>query len=69
MVNRYDQDLSRTTDAINRVSAPDAASRSNIVPNRTDEVIATLANSRENQRARQINEWESLRRRTFGADA
>lgn len=32
-----------------------------------DDVIAALANMTENRRARQVGEWESMRRRTFRA--
>jgi|GEM_PF-2899609 len=32
-----------------------------------DDVISMLANMPENQRARQIGEWEDLRRQTFTA--
>ena len=34
-----------------------------------EDVIATLADHRENRRARQIYEWETLRRRSFRASA
>src|SRR5687768_10583658 len=33
----------------------------------TDDVIASLANARENRRARQVTEWERMRRQNFRA--
>ncbi len=30
-----------------------------------DDVIASLANATENRRARQVNEWERMRRQVF----
>jgi len=32
-----------------------------------DDVVASLANMTENRRARQVSEWEALRKRTFRA--
>ncbi|MEP6925733.1 MAG: hypothetical protein ABI954_14800 [Pyrinomonadaceae bacterium] len=39
-------------------------SRTNKVVNAADELIASLQNHRENQRARQVFEWEATRRET-----
>ena len=34
-----------------------------------DDVIAALANAHENRRARQVTEWESMRRQAFRTPA
>ncbi len=60
---------------IDRITARDYArennsqihtSRSNNTNARPfDDVIASLANATENRRARQVNEWERMRRQVF----
>lgn len=60
---RVNKNIHETSDtfhaAFNTVRSHFAADRS------LDEVIGSLANAPENQRARQICEWETLRRTTF----
>ncbi|MEQ1606230.1 MAG: hypothetical protein ABL999_15325 [Pyrinomonadaceae bacterium] len=36
-------------------------------PFRFDDLIVSLANAHENRRARQVTEWESMRRQNFPA--
>ncbi len=68
MVNRIDQNISR--DARNRrdrsnFPAKPSARSYNQQLNRLDDIIASLANAPENRRARQVTEWELLRRQTL----
>jgi hypothetical protein len=49
--------------AINYISETLSSNRSRTKDNpRFDELIVSLANARENARARQVAEWESMRR-------
>ena len=44
-------------------------SQASATPKFVDEVIAHLANARENRRARQVSEWEGSQRYSFRAAA
>jgi len=62
MVNRANPDLKRTFDrkfALSETRPDPATQKFN------DDVIASLAMMPENRRARQVGEWETMRRRTF----
>lgn len=65
MVNRNDINTPRRSDNIHRSesthSRPTAARRE--TP-QDDDMIMSLANSYENKRARQVTEWELMRRMT-----
>ncbi|KXK04266.1 MAG: hypothetical protein UZ17_ACD001000963 [Acidobacteria bacterium OLB17] len=62
MVDRVNRELKRPLEnsiPLNKAhSEPSAQSRN-------DDVIASLADMRENRRARQVYEWETMRRRMF----
>jgi hypothetical protein len=47
------------------IQTSNASGRTITTTQNFDDVIASLANMTENRRARQVLEWESLRRRTF----
>jgi hypothetical protein len=50
-------------DAINYISESPDYNRSQSIENlRFDDLIISLANAHENRRARQVTEWESMRR-------
>ena len=66
MVNRIDHNISRDVRTSQNSSNNRSASRIfrlNIT--NIDDVIASLANAPENKRARQVTEWEKLRRQSF----
>ena len=66
MVNRIDHNISRDARTSQNSSNNRSASRIfrlNIT--NIDDVIASLANAPENKRARQVTEWEKLRRQSF----
>lgn len=72
MVNHIDHNTSR--DARSRRDSTDLQTKSSArhfgQQNMSfDDVIATLANAPENRRARQVSEWESMRRQHFPASA
>ena len=60
MAEHIDRNISRTHSLQDR-------SEKLVTQSRTlrpfDDVIVSLANAKENRRARQVNEWESLRKR------
>ncbi len=69
MVNRINQNnyvecdrLTRqdAVDAINYISESRTPAQSQ--PRQLDDLIMSLANAHENRRARQVTEWESMRR-------
>jgi len=68
MVNRIDQNTSRdarfrreTSNFPTKPSARSYGQQSKPI----DDIIASLANAPENRRARQVTEWELLRRQTL----
>ena len=66
MVNRLDHNISRDARSQQKSSNSSSASRnfhSNFA--NIDDVIASLANAPENRRARQVTEWEKMRRQNF----
>ena len=65
MVNRNDIDTLRRTDKVHESDSPairSISSRRDTPKN--DDIIMSLANSYENKRARQVTEWEMMRRTT-----
>lgn len=70
MINRIDGNRARENDNINKQAAArgynaGSTAARKLIPNEHmagDEVIAALANAHENRRARQVTEWESMRR-------
>jgi len=68
MVNQIDQNTSR--DARSRRDTNELHTKSSSRHygqqfNSVDDVIASLANAPENRRARQVTEWERLRKQNF----
>jgi len=63
MVNQIDSKLDYAPDTAKHRKSLHA--RREHRDSRSDELIASLANSYENQRARQVTEWESMRRHNF----
>lgn len=68
MVNRIDHNTSRDPRSLR--DSTDIRAKSSARPysqhmNSVDDVIASLANAPENRRARQVTEWERMRRQTF----
>ncbi len=65
MVNRIDprrrDKLTRQDTPINYISDTFSSSRTKDTP-RFDDLIVSLANAHENRRARQVTEWEQMRR-------
>ena len=61
MVNRINPDLNRPFESKLALNAR----RDPTAQNPNDDVIASLAKMPENRRARQVSEWETMRRRTF----
>ncbi len=64
-IDRYDFSSDRSRKSDNKSLQRDRSS----ADTRSDELISTLANAVENRRARQVNEWESMRRQHFRASA
>jgi hypothetical protein len=63
MVNRNDTDTPRRRDLDNQVLTGFGPRKSaSIALPPADDVIVSLANAYENQRARQVTEWEQMRR-------
>lgn len=64
MVNQESQKNEKavTTELSNRTLPEDS-----FEANPSDEIISSLANAYENKRARQVYEWELLRRNSFHA--
>ena len=70
MANRIDRNPTRNAHAANVPNRSYlATSQSFDNPKFVDEVIAHLANLRENRRARQAGEWERLQRHAFRVTA
>lgn len=68
MVNRNETNIARPNDRSSNTSFnPEhfPAQQSKTI----DDVIYSLANASENRRARQVTEWERLRRQIFSAEA
>jgi hypothetical protein len=65
MANQRDQIFSRENNvrtSLDQNNRPASARNSTSFD---DDVIASLLNAKENRRARQVAEWETLRRRAF----
>lgn len=60
MANRHNTQPARPVDTLNKTVLASPRFRLS-----SDEVIAALANAPENRRARQVGEWERLRRQSF----
>lgn len=66
MADRHNTESARRIDVLDKTDVH----RFNLPKLRlSDEVLAALANAPENRRARQVGEWERLRRQTFRAAA
>ncbi len=66
MVNQIDTKLDYAPDTAKRRNLLSARREHRSDP-RSEELIASLANSYENQRARQVTEWEQMRRHNLPA--
>lgn len=66
MADRHTTELARRIDALNK---PDLNRLTIQKPRLSDDVLTALANEPENRRARQVGEWERLRRQSFRAAA
>lgn len=60
MANRHNTQPARSVDPLNKTVLAKPKYRLT-----SDDVIAALANAPENRRARQVGEWERLRRQSF----
>ncbi|MFT3744422.1 MAG: hypothetical protein QM785_09005 [Pyrinomonadaceae bacterium] len=69
MVNHIESTLDSTHSKSNQhISDAHFNDRSRInKPFRFDDLIVSLSNAHENRRARQVTEWESMRRQNFPA--
>lgn len=68
MVNRTNNNIARSREHIHDTFPPDRERVIRRRPAGTDEdLIASLANAKENRRARQVIEWETIRRLSFPA--
>ncbi|MBV9215316.1 MAG: hypothetical protein JO053_03995 [Acidobacteria bacterium] len=65
MVDRINSKPSSAPEEFQRNHSFDRRRSVSLAP--SDEVIAALANAPENRRARQVSEWESLRRHNLHA--
>lgn len=66
MASRQTTEPARHIDALNQ---PDLNRLTIQKPRLSDDVLTALANAPENRRARQVSEWERLRRQSFRAAA
>lgn len=62
---RTHNSLSNTTE----IYSSSASARNRNLQLELDDVIASLASSTENRRARQVSKWESMRRQAFRVPA
>lgn len=65
MVNRIDHNSTRQNRSVNNKKGLAAAPGVRLSAASLDDVISMLANAPENRRARQVTEWESMRRQVF----
>lgn len=66
MASRQTTEPARHIDALTK---PDLNHLTIQKPRLSDDVLTALANAPENRRARQVSEWERLRRQSFRAAA
>lgn len=64
MVNQIDTKIDFAPDTARHRNSLHAR-REHRIDSRSEELIAALANSYENQRARQVTEWERMRRQNL----
>ncbi|MBK9214078.1 MAG: hypothetical protein IPM59_00530 [Chloracidobacterium sp.] len=66
MADRHNTQSARRIDALNKSDLNRLTIQK---PRLSDDVLTALANAPENRRARQVSEWERLRRQSFRAAA